>query len=177
MGFWLRKHALAALLIAAAAPAAHAEAAEERRRTDTPSGFPVPRIVALKGAPTNCRMGPSLRHPVRFVFSKPNAPVIVIAETVDHWRKIRDRDGDECWVHHTLLRSAKHAFVARETNLLARPKASARVRARLSRDLLVEVQSARGDWIKVSAGRHAGWTPSRDLWGVDVLRDARAAPD
>ncbi len=178
MEFRLRMRALTALLLVMASHAAAGEITAEKRRTDTPSGYPVPRIVALKDERTNCRLGPSLQHPVRFVFSRRNAPVIVIAETYDHWRKIRDKDGDECWVHHTLLRNAKHAFVTRHTDLLTRPKASGRVRAHLSRDLLVEIKGdSRGDWVKVSTERLSGWIRVGDLWGVDVFRDASAAAD
>lgn len=142
-------------------------------RTDTPSGYPVPRFVSLKYNKTNCRAGPSKSHAVRFTFFRRGAPVLVVAETHDHWRKVRDRDGDECWAHKSVLKSPSHAFSTSELDLRTRPKAGANARGRIAADVLVKVEASKNGWNRVTAGAISGWVPSDGLWGLaDSARDA-----
>lgn len=151
-------HLIAATLAAQAAPA----------RTDTPSGLPVPRFVSLKNAETFCRSGPSFDHPVAVTYLKAGAPVLVVAETVDHWRKVRDADGAECWAHQATLRAPTHALVIEEVALHARPDAASPVRARLGRSVLARVDKSDGAWTLVAAGGLRGWAETMRLWGVDA---------
>lgn len=167
---------LAAALCAAALPtmaaygadlqaSTHSTAPAEIRR-DTPSGLPVPRFVSLKSEKTFCRGGPSFAHPVRITFVRRGLPVRVVAETRDHWRKIRDSDGDECWIHRTKLSGAKTVIVLEDgAPVRARPAIDAAQKARLGRGVIAKVEAARPGWVKISTGKIVGWTPERGLWG------------
>jgi len=139
--------------------------AEEASRRNTPSGYPVPRFVSLKDAETNCRIGPSLQHPIRYVFKRAGAPALVVAESVDHWRKLRDSEGDECWAHQTTLRAQTHILTIDNTALLAQPTADARLSGRLGRGVLAKIVKRRGDWILVKAGAARGWVRAAKVWG------------
>ncbi|MFN0024750.1 MAG: SH3 domain-containing protein [Parvularculaceae bacterium] len=139
-------------------------------RTDTPSGYPVPRIVSLKFDETNCRIGPSGEHPVRFVFRRAGAPVMVVAESVDHWRKIRDSAGDECWAHRVTLRAQTHVLTIDETTLFRKASVASGASAELARGVLARIEARKGEWLKLSAvradGKRAGgWTESATVWG------------
>ena len=149
-----------------------APSAGEEVRLNTPSGYPVPRFVSLKDEETNCRTGPSFDHPVRFVFKRAGTPVLVVAESVDHWRKLRDPDGDECWAHQTTLRAQTHILVRKSLALKRRPAADAQTSARLGSGVLARLIKRRGDWILVSAGNAKGWAADRDVWGGNALADA-----
>jgi SH3-like domain-containing protein len=163
---------LTALVLHLTAPPLMAQASDRRpetpqaTRTDTPSGLPVPRFVSLKSERTNCRLGPSLDHPVVVTYLRAGTPVEIIAETTDHWRKIRDRDGLECWAHQSTLRALTHVLVAEEIEIRTQPKDSAPVRARLSAGVLARVIRANRDWRLVSAGGVSGWAPAQSLWGA-----------
>lgn len=135
-------------------------------RTDTPSGYPVPRFVALKGERTNCRVGPSRKHPIRYTFHKKGAPVLVIAETVDHWRRIRDVEGDECWAHKSVLRAPKHVFSIREIALFSGRHSSAHIRGRIAPNVLIRAEKQKDGWVRVSTDRFRGWTRQENLWGL-----------
>lgn len=136
-------------------------------RLDTPSGMPVPRMVSLKTGTTYCRSGPSFQHPVRLTFMRQRLPVIVIAETRDHWRKIRDKEGDECWAHRSKLSGAETALVMEEgLSLHARPDAGALVKARLAQGVIAKVERRRNGWLKISADGVKGWAPASAFWGA-----------
>lgn len=136
-------------------------------RTDTPSGLPVPRFVSIKAAGVQCRSGPSRDHPVSAVFQKGGAPVLVVAETKDHWRKIRDHVGDECWAHQSVLSAVNHAIVRRETALRVRASHAAPVRARLAEGVLVRLDRDGDNWRRVRADDLIGYAEKADLWGAE----------
>ncbi|WP_428407128.1 SH3 domain-containing protein [Hyphococcus sp.] len=136
-------------------------------RLDTPSGLPVPRLVSLKAEKTFCRSGPSFSHPVRLTFMRAGLPVMIVAETKDHWRKIRDVEGDECWTHKSKLSGDETALVLEDgLALRAKPDASAPARARLGRGVIARVDGAKDGWLKVSADGRKGWARASAFWGA-----------
>lgn len=158
---------LAVYAPASAARSAAADAGTEREvRSDTPSGFPVPRFVGLKSAKTYCRTGPAFSYPVAVTFLRPGLPVEVVAETTDHWRKVRDIEGATCWVHQTTLRAPSHVIVIDPTALHARADAAAPIRARLQKGVFAEVGRERGGWLLLTVSGVKGWAPADGLWGA-----------
>ena len=151
----------------ALAPASAQAADPVAVRTDTPSGLPVPRFVGLKYDRTHCRRGPSFDQPVTFTFFRTGLPVQVVAETTDHWRKIRDHAGTECWAHQTTLRAASHAIVERDIAIFARARINAPVRARLGAGVIAAVERDASDWRLIRVGAVKGWARKDDLWGVE----------
>ena len=150
-------------------------ARKDEIRRDTPSGLPVPRFVSLKTEKTFCRAGPSFSHPVRITFMRKGLPLVVIAETRDHWRKVRDVEGDECWTHRSKLSGARTALVIEDgLTVRARPDAAAPARARLGEGLIARVEEVDGRWARVTAGGARGWTRKSGLWGA-LPDDAFAA--
>lgn len=141
-------------------------AAAEAVRTDTPSGLPVPRFVSLKFNRTVCRVGPSFEHPTLYTYNRIGLPVRVTAETRDHWRRIEDFDGGRCWAHQSTLVAVNHAVALDRVDLHEAPRASAPIRARLERGVVVRIEKARKDWRQVSAGGVKGWAPAESLWGA-----------
>lgn len=136
-------------------------------RLDTPSGLPVPRMVSLKSEKTYCRSGPTFSHPVRLTFMRKGLPVLIVAETRDHWRKLRDPEGDECWTHKSKLSGELTALVLDDGLALhARPEAHAPARASLGRGVIVKVEQTRGSWLKVSADGIKGWARASAFWGA-----------
>lgn len=143
-------------------------AAADGARLDTPSGLPVPRFVSLRYGETNCRAGPSFAYPVSIRFMRAGTPVLIVAETRDHWRKVRDSDGAECWAHQTTLAARDHVLVLQETPLRAAPSETAPPKARLAAGLLAEFESRKDGWARVKAAGVAGWVDVDALWGVDA---------
>jgi SH3-like domain-containing protein len=151
---------LLAALFFLAAPA-HAEP-----RIGPQSGLPVPRFMSLKFDEVNGRDGPSLEHPVIWVYRQHGLPVEVIEEDLD-WRKVRDPAGDEVWVHARMLESRRMAVVAGAiARLRRRPEAHAPVVAEAAPGVLFEIKDCRDGWMRVDGARAAGWVPEGALWGA-----------
>ncbi len=136
-------------------------------RLDTPSGFPVPRFVSLKANQTHCRSGPSFDHPVRITYMRKGLPVMVVAETSDHWRKIRDSEGDECWSHRSKLSGIRTALVIVDGLALhTRPGPEMPMRARLGRGIIGRVEAVEGNWVQFSTDGMKGWASLSGFWGA-----------
>lgn len=142
------------------------ESPEVAVRTDTPSGFPVPRFVSLKSDKSNCRSGPSLGHPVQFTFTRKGLPVRVVAETTDHWRKIKDGEGDQCWVHATLLSGTHTAMIITDREVLrAKIDEKSRIRAEVERGVIGRVMKCQNQHCLMRIGKIAGWVNKSAIWG------------
>lgn len=144
-------------------------------RYDTYSGQPVPRFVSAKGQKTNCRRGPSFNHSIAFTFQRSGVPLLVIAESKDHWRKVRDADGDECWVYRTTIKNTSHVLVLDTTTVFASRATGSMKRATLAPGVFARLGKVKLDeegrqWFFLSTNEARGWALGDDhLWGGNAL--------
>src|SRR6202142_154552 len=115
---------------------------------DVTSGLPVPRFVSLKADRVNVRGGPDKDHDVAWIYTKVGLPVEITAE-FENWRRIRDSDGTEGWVYHSLLSGKRTATVQLKAKtdlapLHAKPDAQSPVTARLQYGVLSAVKRCTG---------------------------------
>ena len=75
--------------------------------------LPLPRYASLKTDRVNLREGPSKDHPTKWVYERAGLPVEITAE-FEIWRKVRDSEGVEGWVLHSLLSGRRTALVAEQ---------------------------------------------------------------
>lgn len=140
-------------------------------RTGSNSGLRLPRFVSLKSSQVNVRKGPSLEYPVAWEYKRVGLPVEIIAES-GNWRRVRDSEGAEGWVFHSLLSGRRTALVApwqkagSSMPLLARPSQSGDVVAKLEPGVLGSVLACDGKWCNFSLDSVSGWIEQVDLWGV-----------
>ena len=135
-----------------------------------PSGLPVPRLVSLKRDKVNVRRGPSTSHKVSWVFTQRGYPVEIIAES-DHWRRIRDAEGEEGWVFHSLLSGGRTAVVSpwrkgSAESLLNEPSPAGSNVVTLESGVLAAVNRCTGQWCRINVGGYSGWLKQDKLWGV-----------
>src|SRR5215470_13903432 len=74
------------------------------------SGLPVPRYVSLKSDHVNVRAGPTKDNDVAWIYTRSGLPVEITAE-FENWRRVRDSEGAEGWVYHSLLSGRRTAVV------------------------------------------------------------------
>src|SRR5260370_18830512 len=80
----------------------------------TTSGLPVPRYVSLKSDHVNVRAGPTKDNDVAWVFTRSGLPVEITAE-FENCRRVRDSEGAEGWVYHSLLSRRRTAAITINT--------------------------------------------------------------
>lgn len=164
--------ALGVAALAAASPAAAQDAKESEAgmMIGPMSKLPVPRFVSLKAGKVFVRLGPTKDYPVAYVYRRAGEPVEITAE-YNNWRRIRDSEGSEGWVWHSLLSGRRTALVAPWSKEAALPifvKASTadRTAARLEPKVLVEVRRCDATWCRVEGDGYAGFIEQERLWGV-----------
>jgi SH3-like domain-containing protein len=126
----------------------------------------VPRYVSLRADEVNVRTGPGVRYPVKWVFVRKFMPVKIIAD-YDTWRKIRDWEGAEGWVHRTMLSSRRHVITVGGISTLRQgPTEKTRAVAKLENGVVAEVAACDAVWCKLSVGGYEGWLKRESLWGL-----------
>lgn len=133
------------------------------------SGLPVPRFVSLKPDRVNVHGGPTRDHEVTWQYTRAGLPVEITAES-DNWRRIRDWEGAEGWVYHSMLSGRRTAIVT------AKPKdelvplydkaPGGDVIAKLQPGVLASVKRCTGSWCRIVGTGFDGWIVQDRLWGV-----------
>ena len=134
------------------------------------SGLPVPRFVSLKSDHVNVRSGPTKDNDVSWIYTKSGLPVEVTAE-FENWRRIRDSEGSEGWVYHSLLSGRRTAVVTTKSRdgtapVFDRADSGSSVAARLEAGVVATVRKCSGTWCRISGGGFDGWIQQERLWGV-----------
>ena len=131
------------------------------------SGLPIPRFASLRTEPINLRTGPGERYPVDWVYNRRNLPVEVVDE-FDTWRRIRDPDGSEGWVHQAMLTGNRTGIVRGAIQVLRQNSGdAAAIVAHLETDVIVHIQRCLyGAYCEVKVGEFLGWLRRDQMWGV-----------
>jgi len=167
----LRKALGLCAVVLAFSPGQGAQAAGGELATGSQSGLPVPRFVSLKSDRVNVRGGPSKDHEVVWVFARAGLPVEITAE-FENWRRIRDWEGAEGWVYHSLLSGRRSAFVVkRKTSeelapLYETADPDSAVKARLEPGVLGMIKRCSGAKCHFIGEHFNGYVPQDRLWGV-----------
>lgn len=134
------------------------------------TGLPLPRYASLKTDRVNLREGPSKDHATKWVFQRAGLPVEITAE-FETWRKVRDSEGAEGWVLHSLLSGRRTALIApgkkgQAFKIYAKPSSSADVAATLQSGVIANVKSCDGTWCLIDGDGYKGYIEQVALWGV-----------
>ena len=136
----------------------------------TASGLPVPRFVSLKADKVNMHIGPAKTYEVRWVYQRAGLPVEITAE-FENWRRVRDSDGAEGWVYHSLLSGRRTGVVTAKSKdnlipLYRSADAGSGVVAQLQPGVLGQVKRCTDTWCQFSGHGFDGYIPQVRLWGV-----------
>jgi SH3-like domain-containing protein len=144
--------------------------AAEAQQTGSATGRLVPRYVSLKTDRVNLREGPSKDHPTKWVFQRAGLPVEITAE-FETWRKIRDSEGAEGWVLHSLLSGRRTALVGpgkqgQNFSLYARPNIKADLVATLQSGVIGNIRLCDGEWCRLEGQGFDGYIKQTEIWGA-----------
>jgi SH3-like domain-containing protein len=125
-----------------------------------------PYCVTLKAREANVRVGPGSRYPVAWRFVRSGIPLMVLAES-GTWRKIRDAEGAEGWVHQNMVVGWRTVVVTSPTcALLTKPDPGASKLASVDPAVCAHLLEISGRWVRVRVERFIGWLPRASVWGV-----------
>ncbi|MFO1152399.1 MAG: SH3 domain-containing protein [Rhodospirillales bacterium] len=133
-----------------------------------PSGLPLPRFVTLRSDDANMRTGPGEQYPIKWTYQRAGLPVEIVAE-YHTWRRVRDWQGTEGWMHAAMLSGHRSFIVVGETRTMrASADASSRVVAQVEPKVtgLLDECPAGGAWCRVKVEGLKGWLKRTDIWGV-----------
>ena len=134
------------------------------------SGLPVPRYVSLKSDHVNVRAGPTKDNDVAWVYTRSGLPVEITAE-FENWRRVRDSEGAEGWVYHSLLSGRRTAVVTMKHKdelapIYDRADPDSAVAAKLQAGVVTQVKKCTTNWCYVTGNGFDGWIQQERLWGV-----------
>lgn len=141
------------------------------------TGLPLPRFASLKSNKVNLRVGPGTDFKINWLYQRRGLPMEIIQE-FDNWRKVRDPDGNEGWVLHSLLSGRRTVVIMpweagdrdKLSNLLESPERSAKLAARLEPGVVANVKSCTEQWCELqvteSGSNIEGYIEKNAVWGV-----------
>ncbi|MCW8087932.1 SH3 domain-containing protein [Roseococcus sp. MDT2-1-1] len=134
------------------------------------TGLPLPRFSALRSNDVNLRVGPERRFPVEWRYQRSDLPVQIIREH-EQWRRIRDPDGVEGWVHSSNLQPGRRTFLVKtegDVPLRRRPEDGAAPVARLRPGVIGRIRGCDGDsaWCEVQVQDRRGFIRRAEIFGV-----------
>lgn len=132
------------------------------------TGMPMPRFAVLTRNEVNVRTGPGERYPIDWVFTRKHMPVQIVGE-YEHWRKIRDFEGTEGWVHKAMLSGQKSVMFIKGGFMLRREASynSAPV-VKVEQTVTADVSECVDGWCLVEVGGFKGWAQHDYLWGIET---------
>ncbi|MDC6482127.1 SH3 domain-containing protein [Pelagibacteraceae bacterium] len=119
----------------------------------------------LKYNKVNLRQGPSKDYPVKIFYKKKYLPVLVF-DSSDNYRKIRDHENNTGWIHVSQLSRKKAALVNNDkiimfknTTIFSKPIAA------LEKGRLCVILKCNDEWCKIKTDKYSGWVKKESLWG------------
>ena len=83
------------------------------------------------------------------------------------WRKIRDSEGAEGWVHRAMLSAKRSIVVIGKVKTMRRSaEDTAPAVAQLAPGKVAKIESCNGQWCEVEVGAYSGWLRQGGLWGL-----------
>ena len=123
-------------------------------------------FLTLRNEKVNLRQGPSFDYPIKILYKKKFLPVL-IQDSSDNFRKIRDHENNSGWVHISQLSKKKAAIVISDNEIMFN---SATIYSNpvviLKEGRLVKIKKCKITWCKVTSGKYKGWIKKDSVWGL-----------
>ena len=130
------------------------------------TGLTLPRFASIRASKVHLRTGPAIRYPVDWIFVRRGQPVEITAEFKE-WRKVRDWQGTEGWVHRSMLSGRRTVVIKGGIQPLRRePHQESPLTARVMEKEIGRVIKCEKNWCKLELGKIRGWMQKIHLWGT-----------
>ena len=119
----------------------------------------------LRNDIVNLRQGPSKDYPVKIFYKKKYLPVLV-QDSSDNWRKIKDHENNTGWIHRTQLSKKKSGLtIDDEVIIFKNPTIFSKPLVVLQKGRLCLVSKCKDKWCKIKVEKYSGWVKKKNLWG------------
>tara|TARA_B100000963_G_scaffold340705_1_gene339642 strand:+ start:155 stop:469 length:315 start_codon:yes stop_codon:yes gene_type:complete len=103
---------------------------------------------------------------VKIFYKKKYLPVLIL-DSSDNFRKIRDHENNSGWIHISQLSKKKAAIVVDDRIIMfTNSTVYSNPIAILKKGRLVKIKKNKGDWCKVETENFKGWIKKESLWGL-----------
>ncbi|MGR4000486.1 MAG: SH3 domain-containing protein [Alphaproteobacteria bacterium] len=129
------------------------------------TGLSLPRWASLRADLARLRVGPGRDYPVLWEYRRDGVPLRIVDEELE-WRRVRDWDGVEGWMHKSLL-SSEARFMVQDGSVALRslPDLEGSVRAYLGEGVSGLLLRCREVWCELRAGEARGWAERGSFFG------------
>lgn len=128
--------------------------------------LPLPRFASLRSNEVNLRVGPGCEYPLEWVFKYEKMPVEIVQE-FGPWRKIRDFEGAEGWVHQSMLSGRRMALIIGSKVILRKnPDNNSKGIASLQTYTSGKLLECQHQWCRVQIDQYKGWLLRTQIWGT-----------
>ena len=123
-------------------------------------------FLTLRNETVNLRQGPSFEYPVKLIYKKKFLPVL-IQDKFENFRKIKDHENNNGWVHISQLSKKKAAITIEDNQLIfSKPSVYSKPSALLKKGRLCKIKKCKKQWCKVRVENFNGWIKKEVLWGL-----------
>ena len=120
----------------------------------------------LRNDIVNLRQGPSFDYPIKIFYKKKFLPVLV-QDSSENFRKIRDHENNSGWIHISQLSKKKAAIVIDdELIMFSDSTIYSNPVALVKKGRLLKIKKCKVEWCKVYSGEFNGWVKRDSLWGL-----------
>jgi SH3-like domain-containing protein len=134
------------------------------------SGVCQPYFASVKASEANLHVGPGKEYKILVKYVVKGVPVVVIAK-YDNWRKIKDIDGTEGWIHKNLLSKERYVMIKNlQASMYKNPDTHSMCIANLKKNVIVKLIAVKNKWcnvaLKYKGEVYTGWIPKNMLFGI-----------
>tara|TARA_B100001029_G_C15052247_1_gene451658 strand:- start:260 stop:709 length:450 start_codon:yes stop_codon:yes gene_type:complete len=122
-------------------------------------------FLTLRNKKANLRQGPSFDYPIKFFYKKKFLPVLIL-DSSDNFRKIKDHENNTGWLHISQLSKKKAALALKDNVILFKGSTVySKPLAIIKKGRLCIIKKCKKEWCKIKVDNYKGWVKKNDLWG------------
>ena len=131
------------------------------------TGFKLPRFVSTKSDESNLRIGASTDYPKELTYIVKNFPLEIIDE-YEKWRKVLDVDGNQGWMHKSLLKGDRYGIIKTSHDQSAQiyNKPRGIPIGEIGNRNIVKINNCFSSWCHISISKNKGWINKINIWGI-----------
>ena len=91
-----------------------------------------------------------------------------IKEEYKKWRKVSDYEGNQGWVHESLIKGDRYAIIHQAYNepIQVYNKPQGKIIGKFGKNNIVKINECLLNWCLVSKSKNTGWVIKKNLWGI-----------